>query len=74
MKPWLPADVARCRPGCAARRDTCGRFLAPLPKANASVVDGAQLHPYMACPLYIAASTCTPPAAPARRVHPRLGS
>lgn len=79
MTPYLPADWTRCRPGCAARRDTCGRFLAPLPAAGAIVEDFAKvwnLSPHDTCAWYRAASRCTVQAftPPARRVHGPLGS
>lgn len=71
MTPYLANDEARCRPGCVDRRDTCGRFLAPLPTRGACIVDGAQQQlQWVACPLYIAASQCVPPVVDTRRVHP----
>lgn len=76
MTPWLPADVARCRPGCATLGPTCGRLHAPLPPAGGGMVDGTKQWPARwvgeRCGGYIPISECTPPAAPARRVHPPL--
>ena len=74
MTPFLAADVARCRPGCATQRATCGRFLAPLPAVGGSIVDGEKAWPTQPyCGGYMPASECTAPAAgEARRVHPPL--
>lgn len=77
MKPWLPADVARCRPGCASvQRETCGRFLAALPQSGGSVVDGVKCFAQAggSCSGYMPASRCTVPPPPPRPRHPPLGS
>jgi hypothetical protein len=76
---WLAADVARCEPRAlpACRRDTCARYLAPLPAQGASLADfNLERSAYsLPCGYWISAASAHPvPVAPPRRVHPPLGS
>lgn len=71
MTPYLPDDVARCRPHPHCERAaTCGRALAAMPERGASLINGMVRIDGMACQHYIAASDCVPPATPGRPVHP----
>lgn len=74
MTPYLDPDEPRCRPGCGTSlRDTCGRFLAPLPAGCARVVDGAKHWHGTPCEGYLPASECLPPSPPGRGVFGPLG-
>lgn len=78
---WLAADVTRCEPSPLpiCPRDTCARYLAPLPPQGGSVADfnlpAATLPMVLGCGKWLSAQDARMPApAPQRRVHPPLGS
>lgn len=74
---WLAADVTRCEPSAAppCRRDSCARYLAPLPAHGSSMADFnlQRVSPHWPCLQWLcAAAARLPEPAPQRRVHPPL--
>ena len=74
MQPTLPADVARCRPGCAELRATCARWRAEVPTYGGSIVDGAATWPLKPCAGYLPVSeyASTQRSEPERVVRPAV--
>ncbi len=70
---YLDPSIARCEPGqhCGLRAH-CARYMAALPPAGASMMDGTASAGWSPsyCPQYISAASCTN-AAPAKPPAPK---